>query len=54
MTALPLYQNAGRVIVTLPNTQLLSISFRPDGYLLVAGYGSGQTRIWRLEQIGLS
>jgi len=37
--------------ITIPDTQLLSVSFRPDGYLLVAGYGSGQTHIWRVEQI---
>lgn len=37
--------------ITIPDIQLLNLAFRPDGYLLVAGYGSGQTHIWRLEQI---
>ncbi len=37
--------------LTAANLQLLGISFRPDGCILIAGYGSGHTRIWRLEQI---
>jgi len=37
--------------ITAANMQLLSVSFRADASLLVAGYGSGRTQVWRLEQI---
>jgi len=33
-------------------TQLTSVAFQPDGSLLAAGYCSGLTQAWRLEQLG--